>query len=210
MTRIMTLSIKSGAFLAASALMLIAGAAAADPFPPAAPHPAQHPRLAQAPAVTPAAPAVPAAPAAPQRTETITYDNWMVTCRDTVDGTTKTKKTCSAVLKLIEKDRNAVVFVWFIGHNAAGALLSVMQVPTGVLIQKGIEVKVDKGEARKLEYNSCTTQNCEATLVMVPAFDKQLIAGQTAVATIYAVDGRGINFNVPLKGIDKAIASIGR
>jgi invasion protein IalB len=207
----MTLRFKSRVFLSvASGLLLIAGVAAADPFPPVATRSAHHPRLAQAPAPAPATPAAPAAPTAPQRTETITYDNWTVTCRDTVEGTTRTKKVCSALLKLIEKDRNAVVFVWFIGHNTAGALLSVMQVPTGVLIQKGVEVKIDKAEARKLDYNSCTTQNCEASVVMVPAFDKQLIAGQTAVVTIVAVDGRGINFTIPLKGIDKAIASIGR
>jgi hypothetical protein len=30
------------------------------------------------------------------------------------------------------------------------------------------------------------------------------------MATVYAVNGQAVNFNFPIKGIDKAIGSIGR
>jgi invasion protein IalB len=152
------------------------------------------------------------APAAPQRTETINYENWVVTCRDTVDGAAKSKKLCTALLRVADKEHKNVVFAWLIGRNAAGVLMSVVEVPTGVLIQKGVELKVGNGKPRLLAYTSCAAQACEASIVTDDAFSKELIAGQTepVTAIITAVTGQTINFNFPIKGIDKAIGSIGR
>jgi invasion protein IalB len=181
-----------------SSVVGAAGSSVADRMPP---EPGR--QLAQAPAAAP-----PAAPSLPQRTETITYDNWTVTCRDTIGGTAK--KVCSAMLQIVDQKQKSVIFAWLIGRNAEGALLTVMQTPTGVLIQKGLELKVDNANVRRLNYSSCATESCEASAVMDDGFNKEMIAGQTATATVYAVNGQGVNFNIPLKGIDKAIASIGR
>jgi len=194
----------------ASTLVLLAGiaTAAAGPSGEASWRFAQ----AQAPVQAPAQPAAPPAPPVSQRTETINYDNWTVTCREAIEGPTKGKKVCSAVLRVSDQSQKNIVFVWLIARNQAGALLTVAQIPTGVLIQKGVELKVGNGKARTLSYNACTTQNCEASITMDDAFNKELIAGQTAevTATIYATSGQAINFNFPIKGIDKAIGAIGR
>lgn len=196
---------------AASALVLLAGIATATAWPSSEPNrrfaQAQPPAPAQQPA-----PAAPTTPAVSQRTETINYDNWTVTCREAIEGPTKGKKACSAVLRVSDQNQKNIVFVWLIARNPAGALLTVAQIPTGVLIQKGVDLKVGSGKARTLSYNACTAQNCEASITMDDAFNKELIAGQTGevTATIYAVNGQTINFNFPIKGIDKAIGSIGR
>src|SRR5690242_11012699 len=63
---------------------------------PARPSPSR-PAAAQ----TAPAPAVPATPAAAQRTETITYDSWTVTCQDIVEA--RSKKTCSALMKVSDQ-----------------------------------------------------------------------------------------------------------
>jgi invasion protein IalB len=172
-------------------------------------------RFAQAQTPTPAQPAAPATSPAPpvsQRTETINYDNWTVTCREAIEGPTKGKKACSALLQVADQNKKNIVFIWLIGRNTAGALLTVAQVPTGVLIQNGVELKIGSGKARVLSYNNCSAQNCEATVVMDEPLIKELIAGQGAAvtATIYAVNGQAINFNFSTKGIEKAIGSIGR
>ena len=67
------------------------------PRPPAAARPAP-------PAQAPASAAGAAQPAGPVRTETITYDMWTVSCRDTPDG--KTKKICSATLSMQVEQQN--------------------------------------------------------------------------------------------------------
>jgi invasion protein IalB len=190
--------------LTASVFLLLVGIATAAAGPSSEPN--WHFAQVQAPA-----PAQPAAPAVSQRTETTNYDNWTVTCVEAIEGPTKGKKVCSAMLRVAENQKN-IVFVWLIGRNPAGALLTVAQIPTGVLIQKGVELKIGNGKAHVMNYNACTTQNCEASVTMDDAFNKELIAGQSApvTATIYAVNGQAVNFNFPIKGIDKAIGSIGR
>ena len=45
---------------------------------------------------------------------------------------------------------------------------------------------------------------------MDEALIKEVSSAGTAVATIYSTDGRNINFNMPIKGIDKALAAVGR
>jgi invasion protein IalB len=163
-------------------------------------------------AQTPAAPATPAAPTAPQRTETVVYDSWTVTCRDTV-GTTS-KKACSAALALqiVQENQRQVLGAWVIARDNDGALVTFLQTPMlqpgGVDLQKGVELKLAK--VRKLNYSSCDPRNCEASLIMDDAMVKETTASADATITIYAKNGSGVNIQMPIKGIDKAIASIGR
>jgi invasion protein IalB len=155
-----------------------------------------------------AVPAAAAAAAAPARTETVTYDSWSVTCRDTLD--TKSKKVCSATLQVADEKSGQTLLVWIIGHNSEGALLTLMRTPTGVLIQKGVELKLGSGPTRKLGYLSCDARQCEATAPIDDAIAREAAGAKEATITVYATDGRGINFNVPVKGTDKAIAAVGR
>ena len=156
-----------------------------------------------------AAPPAAAAPsAAPIRTETIVYDNWTVSCRDIVSD--KVKKACSATFQMTSQERNAVIFTWLIGRNNEGALVSVMQVPTGIIIPRGVELKIGNGAVKKLSFVTCDQQRCEASIQMDDALTKEMTAAQAATATIFTPDGKGINFNMIPKGIDKAIGSIPR
>jgi invasion protein IalB len=175
------------------------------------PTPPQRPPAAQ-PAAPAAAPA--AAPTVPQRTETITYDAWTVTCRDPV--TAGAKKACSAVLQLrvVQQNRQQVLGAWVLGKNNDGVLMSVLQTPqiqAGVLIQKGVDFKLGNAAPRKLSYVACTAQRCETSVQMDAAMVKDALAAANATITIYAANGRDVTLNIPsIKGVDKAIAAIGR
>jgi invasion protein IalB len=170
----------------------------------ATPQIAQLPRQPQAPAKTPAA--APAAPAdgAPQRTETIVYDSWTVTCREGGN----VKRACSTTLQLVDQEKRQVLFSWIIGHTPEGTLMTFLQTPTGVQIQKGVELKIENGAVRKLNYILCEPGRCEASTAMDDAMIREVTGGANATATIYATDGRGINFNVPIKGAARAIAAL--
>ncbi len=105
----------------------------------------------------------------PVRTETVSYDAWTVNCRDTADG--KTKKVCSANLAMImqQDNRQIPLGAWIIARNTEGALLSVVQTPqidVGVLIAKGIELKLGEGKPRKINFVACNPQRGEGTMPM--------------------------------------------
>jgi invasion protein IalB len=179
----------------------------------APPKPTQRPAAQSSPA-TPAAPAAPPSSAAPVRTETITYDAWTVTCRDTVDG--KSKKICSATLPMVLQQQNQRVTVggWIIAHNNEGALLSLLQTPqidVGVLIAKGVMLKLGDGRPHQINYVDCNPQRCEATMPMDDVVIREMIAAANGPATItfWKTDGSDITMNIQsIKGIDKAIAAI--
>jgi invasion protein IalB len=113
------------------------------------------------------------------------------------------------MLQVTDQSKRQVLLVWILGRNAEGGLVSVMRTPTGVLLQKGVELKLGSGSARRLSYVSCDPQQCEAVLPMDDAMVREMAAGE-AVATVVATDGRAISFNMAMKGGDKAVASIPR
>lgn len=170
---------------------------------------AQAPPVGQSAQVAPsAAPAAPAAPSAPVRTERIVYDSWTVTCTDTLEKAAK--KTCSAMLQVVEEKQRQVLLVWIIGRDNQGVLRTVIQSPTGVQIPKGLELKFGTTAARTVPYAACTPQNCEASTVMDDAMVRDARGSAEATATIVATDGRAINFKMGIKGIDKAFAALGK
>jgi invasion protein IalB len=145
------------------------------------------------------------AESAPQRTETIRYGSWVVTCNDTMEK--GSRKVCSAVLRVITQKKQ-VLLVWVIGHDDKGLLRTVLRTPTGVMIQKGVELKLGKSKARELPYTVCTPQQCEASTAMDNAMIRDAYASTKAVVSISAVNGRKINFNVSIDGISKVLAAL--
>jgi invasion protein IalB len=159
-------------------------------------------------------------PAAPQRTETIVYDSWIVTCRDSV--ATTSKKTCSARLEVREQKSRRILVSWMVGRNAQGVLTANLQTPSGgiafgggrqlnaVQIQKGMELKLGDAQVRKLAFVACAPGVCQASAPLDDAFIREIMAAADAAVTIYNQGGQAINFKIPHKGFDKAIAAIGR
>jgi invasion protein IalB len=185
-------------------LITVQGSAAQTPPAPKQP--------AKATKSTPAEPEK--APSSPVRTETIAYDSWTVSCRDTADG--KTKKVCTAVLPMAVQEQNRQVSLgnWILGRNTEGALVTLVQTPQidiGVLIAKGIELKLGNGKPRKINFVVCNPQRCEGSTPMDDAFTKELLGGGSgeAVITFWKADGAEFAIKIgSIKGIDKAIAAI--
>ena len=171
--------------LAASGAVLSANNALAAPAKSkqerAAP-PAPEPPLAQA------------APAGHVRTETITYDAWTVSCRDTPEA--KAKKVCSAILAMVAQQQNQRINIgaWIIARNMDGALVSVVQTPQidiGVLIGKGVELTIGNGKPHQINFQACNPQRCEASMTMDEATVREALAASngSAVVKFWKTDG---------------------
>lgn len=196
------------AILAAAGVLPLPAAAReaarqAQAGPPRQP-PAASPPAAQAPAPS----REQAAPAQPQRTEIVTQDNWTVTCREFAGS--PPRRVCSATLQVVQTGSNQVLFAWTIGSNEDNKLVSVLEMPPGVLIAPGVELKLARGNVRKAPFLSCEATQCDASIVMDDAFIRDAAATETAEATVYGTDGQGLQFNIPLKGFDKALAGLRR
>jgi invasion protein IalB len=146
------------------------------------------------------APAQPA-PLVLQRTEILNFDGWVATCREFTD---KTKgRVCSAQIEA--QQSNNVVFVWTVSANESKQFASVFQVPTGLLIGPGVEVRMGKANPRTVPFTSCEPGRCTATVVMDNNFIRDAQATESAEVVVRAVSGNNVQFNIPMKGFEKAL-----
>lgn len=141
------------------------------------------------------------------RTETMAYDNWTVSCVYTDQG--GAKSDCSAVLRIAEKINDAprVIFTWIIANQNAKPV-SVLSVPTGVVIGPGVEVKIGAGPVTKYGYSLCAPDHCEAVIPMDSSVLTAMKRAPETEATIVGLRGQSVKFTVNMKGFDQALAAV--
>jgi len=166
---------------------------------------------------TPAKPPAPAPAAAapvttspndpqPVRIETIVYNAWTLSCRDSAEK--PQKKSCSAQMRVVEQNKQSAILAWVIGRDAQGVLRTAIQTPTGVQVAKGAELKFGTGKSFILPYITCDAQRCESGVEMDDDFLREADAATATTVTIVSSDGRGVTFSFSVKGIDKVLAAM--
>ncbi len=175
------------------------------------------PNAPAAPRAAPAAPA-PKATSSPRRVETTEYDSWAVTCEDTTAGGAA-KRSCVGSLRV--RNQNQMLLNWEIGSNPDGRWVTAVHIPSAlaakqgdktiggpILVADGVDLKFGNGPARRLSFVSCGPRQCVAEATVDEGFVKEAVANANGKATITVHTGGGdVPFEVPIKGIDKAIAS---
>jgi len=194
--------------------------AAQNPAPTQSPAPARAPRTPAPGQVAPApensraqnatagqAPA-PAPPQIPTRTEILNFENWAVTCNEFADG--PKARRCSALLQILQQNTNQIVFTWTVALDERKQPVAVMQTPTGVVIPPGVELRVGKLPSQKIPFASCDTGRCIATTTLDANLLREMTISPTAEAVIQGSQGNTVQFNIQLKGFDRAYAILSR
>jgi invasion protein IalB len=176
--------------------------------PPAARSPPQAPAAPPAPAAA-AQPQQPAAapPKIPTRTEILNFDNWVVTCNEFAEPKTR---VCTALLQIMQQNTNQPVFSWTVALDNSKQAITIMQTPTGVVIPPGVELRIGKPPARKISFASCDSGRCIATMTMDANLLRDMTTTPTAEAVIQGSQGNTVQFNIQMKGFDKAYAVLSR
>ena len=165
------------------------------PAPPSPQQPAQ-PQSQQ----TPQPP-----PPLPVRTEILNFENWVVTCREFL---APKKRDCAALLQVNQANNNQTIFTWTFGLDATNHPIAVLQTPTGVMIGPGVELRLEKAQPRKVPYTACDNGRCTATMTVDSNLVRDMMAAANAEIVIQAVNGSKLQFNIPLKGFDKAYPAL--
>jgi invasion protein IalB len=182
---------------------------AATQVAPAAPS-AEHARTQSAAQVNanPAAAQAPTPPQIPTRTEILNFENWAVTCNEFADA--PRAKHCSALLQILQQNTNQIVFTWTVAMDDHKQLVAIMQTPTGVVIPPGVELKVGKSPAQKIPFASCDPGRCIATAPVDANLVREMTTSPTAEAIIQGSQGNTVQFNIQMKGFDRAYAVLSR
>jgi invasion protein IalB len=189
-----------------------------------APAPPPHAAQAQSPAAAqsqspPQNPApqqpAPAAPV-PQRTEILRFDNWIVTCNEFTEPAPH--RECAANMQVVAQGSNQVVLQWTLGFDNNHQPAVILQTPTGVAIAPGVElrfgtesdIKAGKAAVRHATYTVCEANRCLATLPVDATLLKDMAAAQAAEVGVHSSQGTMVQFNIPMKGFDKAYPAAAR
>lgn len=144
-------------------------------------------------------------PTADRRTVTTKHGAWQVTCDEAGD-----QRVCTAAFRVIDRNRNATILTWRLGHNSDGELLAEFFVPTEVLIRPGVTLRLGEGEAHTADYVACGKAACKAVLPVDDSLAHDLInAGQAKIA-ITTSQGKVTEFSMGIDGISAAMAALVR
>jgi len=144
----------------------------------------------------------------PTRTEILNFENWAVTCNEFAAA--PRAKRCSALLQILQQNTNQVVFTWTLAFDERKQLIAVMQTPTGVIIPPGVELRVGKIPAQKIPFTSCDPGRCIATATVDANLVREMTTSPTAEAVIQGSQGNTVQFNIQMKGFDRAYAALSR
>jgi invasion protein IalB len=166
--------------------------------------------------VAQAKPASPKAAPAPQqgsegpqaeKTETTNFDNWILNCREFVEG--PKKRTCAMTVAVRKSDTNRTVLSWTIRPNDKGQMVSVIETLPGISIVPGLELKLEKGAApRKVPIEICEPNWCSGSLPMDKAFIQELATSSKATIIVTSSAGQPFTFEFPINGFEKAYAKM--
>ncbi|WEK52483.1 MAG: invasion associated locus B family protein [Candidatus Kaistia colombiensis] len=73
---------------------------------------------------------------------------------------------------------------WRIERNAAGDLVGVWTLPTGVMVGRGMQLALDDGKPSGVPYDSCAQSSCEVRAKLGPDFVELMRAAGKTGATV--------------------------
>ncbi len=120
-------------------------------------------------------------------------------------------------MQVVAQASNQVVLQWTLGFDNNHQPAIVLQTPTGVAIAPGVElrfgtesdIKSGKVAARRATYTICETNRCLASLPDATLV-RDMTAAQAAEVGVHSSQGTVVQFNMPMKGFDKAYTAAAR
>lgn len=95
-----------------------------------------------------------------------------------------------------------------INNEKSQALWTVLRVPLGVLLGKGLQLKIDRGKPVKIPFHHCAASGCIGLIPLSSDLKTRLEAGREAVITYRLLNGQNLGVPVSLLGIKSGLAEL--
>ncbi|UOM37012.1 invasion associated locus B family protein [Acuticoccus sp. I52.16.1] len=127
--------------------------------------------------------------------------NWMKVC--TQDPRVK-KDICLVTQELRTGGGQVLASAAVRGFRGEQRRSLLIAVPTGMVIEPGVQIQVDGGDAQKAEYQVCLETACWAERAVSDAFIDSMKNGSTMRLTAYNREGKQVPFDMSLAGFTTA------
>jgi invasion protein IalB len=155
-----------------------------------------------------AAPAVAqGAPVAPDGgTVKAQHGDWQVVCKAPPPGSKN--EVCALVQSVTAEDRNNVGLTVYFQKFSDGTRVLRVFAPLGILLPKGIGLKIDNKDIGNAPFLRCHSFACYAQVVADETLIGQLKTGKQAVFIIFQTEEQGIGIPISLAGFGDALAAV--
>lgn len=134
---------------------------------------------------------------------------WSVRCQPQEDGKTAEKKSCEVFQRLVQKETSARVAEFAIGFPDGGDVArGVVIFPLGLLIQDGVEMRIDEGKPYAFKIRYCLNAGCFAYVNLDKAIIDSLSKAKAANFAFKAADGKDVALSMSLAGFGSALKQI--
>jgi len=135
------------------------------------------------------------------------YGNWTLLCGKEGDPKTAEER-CSLVLPLIEKKTQKLIFRVIFVYGPKGRLVLRVDGPTGIALQRGVQVATDSGKVYGLPFQTCLPMGCKALYLVTDEIRQDLSKSTKATIVVYALNGKQIQTVAELKGLPLGLEAL--
>jgi invasion protein IalB len=145
-------------------------------------------------------------PAGAQGVVKAKHGDWETRC-ETPPGAER--EQCALILSVAAEDRPNITLIVIVLKTADGKsrLLRVIA-PLGVLIPKGLGLKIDETDFGRTGFVRCLTNGCVAEVVLEDKLLDQMKTGKSATFIIFQTPEEGIGIPLALAGFKEAIETL--
>jgi invasion protein IalB len=134
------------------------------------------------------------------------HGDWQVVCKAPPPGAKN--EVCALVQSVTAEDKNNVGLTVYFQKFSDGTRVLRVFAPVGVLLPRGLGLKIDNKDVGNAPFLRCHSFACYAQVVAEEGLIGQLKAGKQAVFIIFQTEEAGIGIPISLNGFDKALAAL--
>lgn len=134
------------------------------------------------------------------------HGDWQVVCKAPPAGAKN--EVCALVQAVTAEDRNNVGLTVYFQKFSDGTRVLRVFAPLGILLPRGIGLKIDDQDVGNAPFLRCHSFACYAQVVVEEKLIQQLTTGKTAVFIVFQTEEAGIGIPISLAGFADALATL--
>lgn len=136
------------------------------------------------------------------------HGDWQVVCKAPPPGAKS--EVCALVQAVMAEDRNNVGLTVYFQKFADGSRRLRVFAPLGVLLPRGVGLKIDDKDIGNAPFLRCNTFTCYSQVVADDKLVEQLKTGKTAIFVIFQTEEAGIGIPISLAGFAEGLTGLDR
>ena len=134
------------------------------------------------------------------------HGDWQVICKPPPQGAKN--EICALVQAVTAEDRDDVGLTVYFQKFSNGSQVLRIFAPLGILLPRGIGLKIDDQDIGNAPFLRCHSFACYAQVTVDAALIDKLSAGKTAIFIIFQTEEAGIGIPVSLAGFAEALGDL--